>query len=140
MDDENLPRQHVKRPALPWRDDTMTECGRPADDTCLTREQAIAKARRLGPRRAALTTCLVCLDTAQRWPGWDLSPAAVMARELKGFTYWRSDSDTTPRIQDDLRAIALLIDAHREEFNELLAALQATVPLRARKARRGGAS
>lgn len=133
---DDLPREHVARPSLPWRvGEQLTECGRKADEDTLTRDELIAKVRKQGPSRAKITTCLTCFDTAQRWQDWNASPAAVMARELKNVTYWSGQA--APVIQNELRAIALLIEAHREEFDETLAALASTVPLVANRRRAG---
>ncbi len=131
---DDLPREHVLRPALPWRDEELTECGRKPGEHILTRDAFIAKVRKLGKTRAAMTTCMTCFETAQRWPDWNANPVAVIAREVKHFTFWGAQQQGP--LKEELRAIALLVEAHREEFDETLAALRATVPL-ARPRRQG---
>lgn len=134
---DDLPREHVVRPALPWRDEQRTECGLTADDKTLTRDDLVDKVRKQGQRRAQLTTCGTCYDTAQRWPDWSRNPSAVMARELKNVNHWMGPDEGNP-INDELRVIAMLIQEHREEFDQALAALRSTVPfVRRRTVNRG---
>jgi hypothetical protein len=132
-DDPSLPRQHVIRPVLPWRPpDVLTECGRKVDDLqhVITRQAYLAKVRKLGTRRAMLTTCLTCSDTAERWSDWATNPADVIRRETG---YGRDD---TP-LRRELLAIAALIEEHRAEFDDYLAGLdQATDLAAVRQARR----
>lgn len=128
---DDLPREHVLRPILPWRVGSLTECGRDSDEGTLTRDELVAKVRKQGPSRAKLTTCLTCFETAQRWPGWEANPAAVMAREVKGVSYWTGHEGA--EINDELRAIAMLIAEHRDEFDETLAALRQAVPFKPRR-------
>jgi hypothetical protein len=126
------PKQHVRRPDLPWREATLTECGQPIVDVaaCLTRPQMRAKWSREGEQRAAYTTCMTCLHTGRRWPEWDEDPVGSLARY---FYLGRQD----PVLADDLRAIAALIETHRDEFDEYLAGLKDTISLAAvRQARR----
>jgi hypothetical protein len=133
MSDE-IPLQHVLRPMLPWRNEHLTECGKTPNEHALTRDAFIAKVRQQGKKRAAMTTCMTCFETAQRWPDWNANPVAVLAREVKGVTYWGEAAHEAP-LRDELRAIALLIEAHPEEFAGTLAALKNTVPFGKRRAR-----
>jgi hypothetical protein len=111
----DFPLDHVLRPQPPWRTGHTTECGLRADSyPALTRDEFKAKVRRQGQQRAALTTCMTCLHTAQRWPTWDEDPVQAMGRE----TYGGRRGDT--RFRDELVAIAALIAAHRDEFDALL--------------------
>jgi len=133
--------QHVIRPRLPWRtDEAMTECGRPAGDGDMTRDEAIAKVKRLGKVRASLSSCMTCWQTASRWPGWDRSPSSVMARYAKGLGFWvgRDPADDSPRARMDieLRAIAALVEAHREEFDAYVEGASAAPSLDAVRRRR----
>lgn len=128
--------QHVERPRLPWRNDARTECGLPtAGHPVITRDEFIAKVKRLGQQRSAMSTCMTCWNTAQRWPTWGQDPVAMMRRETQ---MWKGD----PRLRDELVAIAALIEAHRDEFDGLLTGLGQTSRLdearRARRARVGG--
>lgn len=128
------PRDHVLRAALPWRTDKRrTECGKDAEAVpTITRDQLVERTRKLGQQRASLFTCMTCWNTAARRPGaWAENPVAVMDRECDPYP-------PDPRLRDELLAVAALIDAHRDEFDELLAGLSATVRLADRR-RRGGA-
>ncbi|SEU46446.1 hypothetical protein [Nonomuraea wenchangensis] len=131
---DDMPLQHVIRPKLPWRDEQLTECRKPPNEHAITRDQFIAKVRKLGKKRAAMTTCMTCFDTAERWPDWNTNPVAVLARDVRGVTYWGGVDHEAP-LRDELRAIALLIEAHQEEFAQTLAALKNTVPFGKRKPR-----
>jgi hypothetical protein len=124
--------EHVRRPNLPWRIFDLTECGlQTTDRPVISRADLQAKWKRQGQQRAALTTCMTCLSTAQRWPSWDEDPAACLGRE----TYMGRSPDT--RLADELRAIALLVEAHRDEFDQTVASLTAAPSLaEARSARR----
>lgn len=136
---EDMPLEHVIRPTLPWRDEDVTESGKQPKEHAITRDEFIAKVHKQGKKRAAMTTCMTCFETAQRWPDWNANPIAVVAREVRGVTYWGQTGQELP-LRDELRAIALLIEAHPEEFAETLAALKSAVPFgkrRARVARRG---
>jgi hypothetical protein len=124
---------HVARAGLPWRPEHRTECGlAPGGRQVISRDELVAKLKREGQRRAAMTTCMTCLDTATRHQTWAQDPASAMRREIP--LYGR-DLDV---VNGELRAIAALINAHREEFDGFLAALAGTVRLAdARTARRG---
>lgn len=123
---------HVRRPDLPWRVNPLTECGRRLDDVrgVISREELAARLRRDGQQRTAFTVCMTCLSTVSRWPQWDKDPVEAMAREFHG--YRRHD-----RLADELRAIAAVVEAHRDEFDGYLAGLGETVRLDAvRRAKR----
>lgn len=123
------PVDHILRPRLPWRDDVgaITECGFDASKVkTLTREQYFARLKDMGQQRTALLTCMTCGDTARRWGGWDEDPRLAMQREIeweRGGRYYH-DEKRGHRLKDELTAIAALIDAHREEFASLLAAME----------------
>lgn len=132
------PLDHVLRPALPWRDqnDVKTECGRALVGlSVLSRDAAQVKWKKQGQARAALTTCMTCLQTAQRWPSWDEDPARSLGREHLGAMWAEGD----PRLNRELRAIALLIDAHREEFDATVRGLEDVGSLDDARKRKKGA-
>lgn len=126
---------HVERPCLPWRREERTECGLPsAAHPTLTRVEFESKVRKEGLQRSQVTTCQTCWSTARRHPTWEESPSGRLARECVG---WAMRHRQDASINDELRAIALLIDAHREEFDATLAALGETIELEAaRRARK----
>jgi hypothetical protein len=131
-----LPIEHlVRSAAFPWRstDDAVTECGRPAAAMqVITRDEFVAKVRKLGEQRAAFTTCMTCWHTASRYKTWGEDPVDAVHREVMGGFAYR---DVFRR---ELWAIAALISAHEDEFREYLHDLDQTVSLsERRRARRG---
>lgn len=137
--------EHILRPMPPWRrDDVITECGRAASEfaSVLTRDQAIAKIKAQGRRRAAMSTCMTCWETASRHAAWDQNPVEVISRECSRANWWHRQLNAPPKavqFRDELRAIAALIEAHRPEFDELLAGLKDTSDLGAARAKRARA-
>lgn len=119
------PVDHILRPALPWRagDGAITECGYDASKVkVLTRPEYVARFKELGRQRCAMLTCMTCADTAARWGTWDDDPRTALEREVA----WegagrRWHEDRGQRLKDELVAIAALIEAHREEFDGLVA-------------------
>lgn len=129
-----LPIEHLRRPVLPWQTDrNLTECGRATTGfTVITREECATKIKRQGKQRAAMTTCMTCAETSDRWPTWDTDPVRAVARQVG--TAWR---DTDPVLRDEFLAIAALVAEHRAEFDTFLADLRGTTRLdEARAARR----
>lgn len=132
---EDLRIVHVLRPPLPWRrSQPRTECGLTTEvgsDHVETREQFKARLKLEGDRRARFSTCQTCLDTAQRWPSWDEDPAKCLERELP-----RWGQKQPVDVRQELRAVAMIVERHREEFDELVADMEAVVPLQAGRDRR----
>jgi hypothetical protein len=131
---EKLPMEHIERAPLPWRDETLTECGLPtAGHPVITRAAWLAKLRQQGKQRAAFTTCMTCWDAACRNSPWNDDPVRAIDRAASD---WRRKD----QFAAELRAIALLVDAHRDEFREAMAGLADVGDLAARRrARRRGA-
>lgn len=107
---------HIERPRLPWRNGgTTTECGLPAaNHPVITRDVFLARVKELGQQRAAMVTCMTCFQTARHWPTWEEDPGHMLGRETSLNSY-----RSTP-LDNELRAIALLVANHREEFDGLL--------------------
>lgn len=124
---------HVARPALPWRQALRTECGLPLKShPVISRDEFVAKVKAEGQRRAAMSTCMTCFDTAQRWPSWDEDPVGCFNREVE--STWRGRASRAGERNDfrqELVAVAILIQRHRPEFDELLEDQAAIVPLAA---------
>lgn len=116
MNDE--PLKHIARTPLPWRESGKTVCGKPISQyvkgLVLSLEEAFALSRRLGAQRFALTHCMTCAHNANRWTRWEDSPVARMEREVTGGAFGKRESI----LEHELRSIADLIAAHREEFDE----------------------
>lgn len=117
------PVDHILRPPLPWRVEVaITECGyNAAKVQTLTREAWIARVKDLGQQRAAMITCMTCSQTAANWSTWDEDPRSAVRREIEweGTGRWRN-REHGELLRDELLAIADLIAAHREEFEEHL--------------------
>jgi hypothetical protein len=130
------PVDHVIRPNLPWRVEALTECGKPVADVraAITRDQAVKKVKDQGQQRAAMSTCMTCWSTAERHRDWAAAPAEVMAREVKGVTWYAPGQ--SDQINRELRAIAAIVDAHRDEFDAYLAGLDETVSMDRLRAKR----
>ena len=129
---DNEPLKHIRRPDLPWREATLTECGRPVTDVraLIDRAEAIALVKKHGMQRAAFILCMTCASTANRWPEWHDDPYGALAREFMG-------AGRDPEMADYLTAIGMLVTAHHDEYVELLAGLKETVSIdEARKRRR----
>lgn len=127
---------HVTRAPLPWRDDLITECGRPAETVASTIDAHELEARiaRDGQRRAAYTVCMTCWSRVSPYaPTWERFPIGVLAREMKRVGLYEPIGDPlgpgAQRLTAELRALAALAHAHRDEFNTYLADLDATVDL-----------
>lgn len=125
---------HVVRAVPPWRTETLTECGRLIADVAgqvLTRDELVARFKQFGQHRTALTMCMVCFDRARYVPVWAQSPRAVMHRETE-----RPNRNVSDLIERELRAIAALIAAHREEFDGYVSGLEHTASLAAARAKK----
>lgn len=126
-------RPHIRRPDLPWRPSRFTECGRPVGDVkeFITRDEALAKIKEFGFQRASFLTCMTCLTNTRQYR--EETPVQSLSREFFGAT--------DPALNDELRAIAAIVDAHRDEFDGFLEGLTTAVDLaaarreRARRAR-----
>lgn len=127
---DQIPLDHIARPPLPWRDIAKTECGRALTDVAsvVSREDVERKIARQGKQRAALTTCMTCATTSGRWPAWDRDPIEAMGRAVNAARYDEADP-----LRRELRAIAMLIEAHRDEFDSLIAGLESTSDLSERR-------
>lgn len=117
------PVDHISRPALPWRNnvEAQTECGlNAAKVPTLSRDAYKNRLKDLGRQRAAMLTCMTCSTTSERHGTWESDPRMALAREIEWECSWRrAERDT--KLRDELDAIAVLIDHHRQEFDDLLA-------------------
>lgn len=142
------PVDHIIRPRLPWRsaaDLAITECGyNAASVKALTREQFVARLKDYGQQRAAMVTCMTCMQAAQRWPGWQEDARLALQREIEWESvHWHAalqkvvqySKDRGHRVLDELLAIESLIAAHREEFQQLIAGADARRQWLERKAK-----
>lgn len=120
MTDPDEVLQHIRRTDLPWREATKTRCGRLvaelAADRVIPLDEARAKVKRLGKQRAAMFLCMTCCNHIDDWPEWDADPVTRMERECAGGRWRKRDSDLE-LVERELRAIAMLVLAHRDEFD-----------------------
>jgi hypothetical protein len=119
---------HVRRPDLPWRQALLTECGKPIAEMAQTisRDELIARLRSWGKARTSMSTCMTCWQTAARWKTFAEDPVDALRREVH--TFRRSEVEAA--LAADLRALAALAQAHRDEFEGYLAGLAETASLR----------
>ena len=122
------PVDHIERPRLPWRspdEPALTECGFAAVKVkTLTRSEFFRRLKEYGTQRTAVLTCWTCLEAARRWATWEDDPRQAMAREIQ----WEGQREERgTHLRDELRAIALLIKAHPDEFAVIVRQVQGTV-------------
>jgi hypothetical protein len=132
------PVDHIERPRLPWRPETetaLTECGFEAVKVkCLTRSEFFRRIKEYGQQRTAILTCMTCMQTAQRWSTWDDDPRRALHREIEWEGAWGTSRGT--HLRDELRAIAMLIKSHPDEFKELVNGITGTIDFLAEKRKR----
>lgn len=120
---DDAPLDHVLRFEPPWRDARKTVCGRPVADVAsvVERDVLLAKVRDQGKQRASFTTCMTCWDRAQYAQPWDFAPSSVLNREVRhsGYASTRQDAE----LDREMRALTLLWEEHREEFDAIMQGL-----------------
>lgn len=125
--------EHILRTPLPWRGDdaALTECGLPADSrTTLTVEAMLQKIAREGQARAALSSCMTCWQTTNRryWAAENSDELLQsVGREIER-VQWQ-ESPERSRLVRELRAMSMLVAAHREDFDKLVADLGEVISL-----------
>lgn len=130
---------HIERANLPWHTERTTECGLDVPrHPAWTRDEALAKYKELGAQRLAFVVCMTCWNCYARHSTWEADPAACIIRAASGMqTHFGGMTEEKRRFADELRAIALLVAAHREEFDATVQSLSEVVDLKeARRAKR----
>lgn len=139
------PIDHIERPPLPWRAERKTECGKDNAGRVITRAEFYDRVMEQGQQRAAMGVCMTCWSTAQRHAGgygyatkeqrrhvfvnaWETDPSAVLTRYV---VVHRNE-----RITQELRVIAMLVEAHRAEFDEAIAGIDASPSLAQQRQKR----
>lgn len=136
---------HITRAVLPWRIAAdLTECGKNVAEyvgRLVTREEAAARIKAIGQKRAAFSLCMTCADTSDRHRnkrGLATDLVHVVARATSSVDHAGPPyTDRSPsgqwlerqRLAAELEAIAALVEAHREEFDSYLAGREQTVSL-----------
>lgn len=138
------PMEHVLRSPLPWRahEEAKTECGKLALDVAktITFDELVRKVKDQGQQRAAMSTCMTCMGRAdfRRSQDWDACPGSLIARESQhepGHAWAAVHEDSL--LDRELRALAALVEAHREEFDGYINGLQSTISLAERRRAKG---
>jgi hypothetical protein len=128
------PLEHVARAMLPWSTRTgLTECGRVVTDVAavIDNQAFMAKFRKQGKTRAAMTTCMNCWSRLEYRAGsWEKAPLEIARRDLDRY-------NEKERIVLELRALAALVDAHRQEYLDLVDGLGDTTNLAERRRAKG---
>lgn len=132
---------HVLGSVLPWRSAQQTRCGRAVGDVAavITLDQLEARINRYGRGATTLTVCATCCTSAHAATRWEVNPIGVVAQEAVrcGFS-GVIDSRSKPearRFAAELYAIAALIRAHRDEFEDYISALARTTNIAAARHR-----
>lgn len=110
--------RHLARPALPWRASPLTRCGRLISELGEGQIVSLAQAKKLVKQRQADLVCITCLQHVNDWPEWGTNPGGLLHQYTRTGA-WGPARDGW--LTDDLRAIAALIEAHRDEFDALVA-------------------
>jgi hypothetical protein len=128
-----LTRDHIIRADLPWRKAALTECGRKISSVegWTTMADIADRVRRLGKQRTAFTVCMTCYSTGWNYQTWEQDPIDVIRRHA---TRYGRDNDNE-LLRAELRAIAALIEAHRDEFDGYIEGLAETIDLASRRRR-----
>lgn len=110
-------RDHVLRAKLPWRNEELTECGRPVSDVAstITIGSFMVRLKKYGQQRTAFTMCMTCWHTCGHQAQWSTNPVGVMHRWTE-----RARDREGDRMTTELRAVAALIEAHRDEFDQFI--------------------
>lgn len=131
------PLEHVARPLIPWSTRPgLTECGRKVNDVAavIDLDTFRVKLNRQGKTRAAMTTCMTCWTRLQYGAhSWEKHPVETLDRDLGRY-------DERAVIAVELRALAALVEAHRDEYDDLIRGLQDTGDLAQRRRAKRGAS
>ena len=117
------PLEHVLRPAPPWATTKpKTECGRPLNDVSVwvEYEAFVAKVKKQGKTRAAMTTCMSCWNVLGYLRGsWSADPGSVLNRYVA--TTKGDDQQVANR---ELFALAALVLANHDEYVQLVHGLE----------------
>ena len=115
------PVDHILRPALPWRAAAaVTECGYDASKVkTISRAEYLQRVKDYGQQRAAMLTCMTCLQTARNYGTWEDDPREAIEREINWESKWHRGKHGH-QLRDELLAIQQLIGMHPEDFKHAL--------------------
>lgn len=131
------PVAHLPRVMPPWSSLRLTQCGLDIASVArmTTADEVRALVAKAGKRRAAYDTCVTCTDTWGRWGGddtWATQPASVIQRAAERCGHhWRDPrrAEQGDLFTRELHAVAMLVEAHRAEFDALVTGLGETASL-----------
>lgn len=123
---------HIARATVPWRDDELTECGRPLAGlpVVITRADYLER-NPANPGRYQLLAdgCRVCQETAIKYRSWSAKPTDVLARACETELFVRTARvGSFGRLDQELLALAALVDRHRDEYRLLLDLVERGLP------------
>jgi hypothetical protein len=124
---EPVRKDHIRRENVPWRttDDALTECGLDVRDCqALTPQAMLEKIAEQGEVRASLSSCMTCWQHRRTDRGQLLRDA--VSRLINRSWHGKESG----RVERELRAIGLLVAAHREEFETTLRDMDEAVDIR----------
>lgn len=125
---------HIQRLPLPWRVQTITECGLPIEaHPVISRADLKKRVADLGQQRSAYTTCMTCWNRIGRYP-WNKQDETLGALiDYLSQASWGGarDQEATDLMRSEIEALTALIAAHRDEWDEFIAGKAETVDLAA---------
>lgn len=128
---------HIERANVPWRKERETECGLDASKhPTWSRAETDDKIKELGVVRLSLQTCMTCYQTYSRHSTWDVDPASCVQRLVGRASLRFGRTPENVAIAAELRAIGVLVEHHRAEFDQLVADLLSAVDLQSRRAQK----
>lgn len=127
------PKEHVLREPIPWRTvaETLTECGLPSSSyPTITLDEMKEKVKRQGQQRAAMSSCMSCWTAASRnvRRGEEEDPILAVIVRAVGRDHWR-ETPGSIRLSREFRAMAMLAERHREEFDVLVVEMEGATNL-----------
>lgn len=97
----------------------------------------VVKVKAQGQQRAAMSTCMTCFGRCdyRDLRDWSTCPSGVVLREAQNGHGWNRPHADDP-LDQELRALAALVEAHRDEFDGYLSGLESTVNIASARAKR----
>ncbi len=118
------PPRHLERFAPPWATDRRTICGRPLDDVAawISFDEGRNLVAKVGQTRAALLFCQSCVSRQamiKRPEAWEKNPTQIVNDYTRHM--WGHDA-AAEQTRAELLSLARLVEAHRDEYDAMVAA------------------